>query len=170
MTISSVTNKTSGTAGTGTVGQEISFTFPVFAEGEVVGEAIENATADSTTLVQDTDYTISLTGTGTPNYTGGAITMLVATYDSDYTIYLYRVTTQTQATDLIENDNIPADTIEKRFDQLFAQIADLQEQINRCIRVPLGDGTITTLLPNKVDRASDYLKFDADGDVEASAS
>jgi hypothetical protein len=168
--ISSITNKTSGTAGTGTAGQEISFTFPVFASSEVVVIARNNTTGADTTLTVTTDYTVSLTGTGSPNYTGGSITMVVATYTSSYTIYIYRLTTQSQITDLVENDNLPANTLESRLDKLFCQIADLNEIVGRCIKVPLGDGTITTETDDKVNRASKYLKFDTNGHVVVSST
>ena len=166
MTIASYTNKTTGTLGTGTIGQEISFTFPVFDESEVVVIARLTSTGDDTPLTETTHYTVALTGSGTPNYTGGAITMTVATYDNTYTIYIYRVTTQSQATDLIENDNLPAESTEGRLDMLTCQIADLAEIVGRCIKVPLADGEVTGLeVGNEVDRASTTLGFDADGNV-----
>lgn len=168
--ITTVTNKTSGTAATGVVGQSISFTFPVFAATEVTVIARHGTTGADTTLVKDTHYSVTLTGTGTPNYTGGSISMLVTTYDANYTIYIYRVTTQTQATDLVENDSFGAETLEARLDKLFCLFADLQEQIGRCVKVPLGDGTVTTEADDKINRASKYLKWDASGNLTASST
>jgi len=171
MTVSAVTNRTSGTQGTGAV-QTIDFTFPVFSSSEVKVRARNIATGAETLLTLTTHYTVSLTGTGIPNYTGGSITTTAAcynTYGTGYYFYIYRVTTQTQATDLMENDTLPAETVEARFDKLFAQIADLQEQINRCIRFPFTDSTaLTSEIDNSVDRASKYLKFDSSGNVVVS--
>lgn len=173
MTISTITNKTTGTQGTGAA-QTIAFTFPVFASGEVKVRARNTTTGDETLLTVTTHYTVSLTGTGTPNYTGGSITTTATcygTYDTGYYFYVYRITTQTQATDLAENDTLPAETIEARFDKLFCLIADLQEQVNRCLKFPLTDSTaLTSQIDDSVTRVSKYLKFDSSGNVTVSAT
>ena len=82
------------------------------------------------------------------------------------TFFIYRKTVQTQALDLTENDNLPAQSLEQQYDKLFGLIGDLFEITDRCIKVNLSDGSITTLVANKVDRANTTLGFDADGDVE----
>lgn len=166
MTISSVTNKMAGTTGTGAA-QMLSFTFPVFASSEVKVVARETATGDGTLLTETTHYTVSLTGTGVPNYTGGSITTTATcydTYDGDYVFYIYRLTTQTQSMDLVENDSLPAETVEARFDKLFCLIADLQEQIDRCIKFPITDSNVSEL-DNSVGRASTTFGFDSNGDI-----
>jgi len=156
----------SGTTGSGAE-QTIAFTFPVFATSEVKVRTRETATGDETLLTETTHYTVSLTGTGTPNYSGGSITTTATcygTYDSDFVFYIYRVTTQTQATDLTENDNLPAEIVEARFDKLFCLIADLQEQVDRCLKIPISESNDVEL-PNSVDRASTTFGFDASGDI-----
>ena len=168
MTISSITNKTSGAIGTGAA-QTISFTFPVFASSEVKVVARNTSTGDETLLTETTHYTVSLTGTGTPNYTGGSITTTATcynTYHSDYYFHIYRVTTQTQATDLVENDSLPAETVEARFDKLFCLYADLKEVTDRCLKIPITDAALTTEIDNSVGRASTTLGFDSNGNVE----
>lgn len=170
MTISAMTNKTSGTIGTGAA-QTVSFTFPVFASTEVKVRARHKTTGAETLLTVTTHYTVSLTGTGTPNYTGGSITTTAAcygTYDSNYYFHIYRVTTQTQTTDLIANDVFPADTIEQRIDKLFCLIADLSEKVDRSLKFPITDATLTSELPNSVARVSETCKFDASGNVTSS--
>ena len=169
MTISSITNKMSGTTGNGAA-QTIAFTFPVFASSEVKVVARETATGDETLLTETTHYTVSLTGTGSPNYSGGSITTTETcydTYDGDYVFYVYRVTTQSQAMDLTENDALPAETVESRFDRLFCLIADLQEQIDRSIKIPITESNIVEL-DNSVDRASTTFGFDSNGDISLS--
>ena len=165
--ISSVTNKMSGTTGTGAA-QTISFTFPVFAESEVKVRARNTATGVETLLTLTTHYTVSLTGTGVPNYISGSITTTSTTYDTygtDYSFHIYRATTETQDTDLIENDDLPADVIEARFDKLFCLFADLNEKVDRCLKIPITDTALITELPGSVDRASEGVEFDSDGDV-----
>jgi hypothetical protein len=163
MTISNYTNKTSYATNNSTT--EFSFSFPVFASSEVTVVQRTDADGTDSTLTETTDYTVSLTGTGTPNYTGGSITT-TSTIASGYTLFIYRVTTQTQDTDITNNDEFDEETIEARFDKLTTQIADLAEIVGRCIKVPIGDGTITVTVDNKIDRASTTLGFDADGNVE----
>lgn len=167
MTITSVTNKTAGTTGTGAA-QTIAFTFPVFAESEVKVRARLTSTGVETLLTLTTHYTVTLTGTGTPNYTGGSITTTATcydTYDSDYTFHVYRETTETQATDLVENDALPAETVESRLDKLFCLYADLNEKVDRCLKIPITDTALTTELPGSVGRASEGCEFDSSGNV-----
>ena len=172
MTISTVTNKTSGTIGTGAA-QTVAFTFPVFASTEVKVRARHKTTGAETLLTVTTHYTVSLTGTGTPNYTGGSITTTATcynTYNSDYYFHIYRITTQTQATDLVENDSLPAETVEARFDKLFCLYADLKEQVDRCIKFPITDAALTTELPVTESRLSKYIKTDVSGNITVGAS
>jgi len=162
MTVSSTTNKDTGTAGTGS-SQVISFTFLVQAATEVKAVKQNTTTGAITALVKDTDYTVSLTDTGNNNYTGSVTTLspYVATGSN---IYLYRDTTGTQAYNPINNDAMDAETLEAAIDKLFMQIADLEEQVGRCIKIPRPE-TNTVELDNFVDRASTTFGFDANGDI-----
>jgi hypothetical protein len=165
--ITTTNNKESGVTGTGAA-QTIAFTFPVFASTEVKVKKRLTSTGAETDMVVTTDFTVSLTGTGSPNYTGGSITTVTPFIASTYTIHVYRETTQTQSLDLIENDDLPAETVEARFDKLFCLYADLKEQIGRCLKIPITDTALTVELPNSVDRASETLSFDASGNVTTS--
>ena len=162
--ITTTTNKTSGTTGTGAA-QTIAFNFPVFASTEVKVKKRLTSTGAETLLTVTTDYTVSLTGTGSPNYTGGSITTVTPFVASTYTIHVYRETTETQSLDLIENDALPAETVEARFDKLFCLYADLKEKVDRSLKFPITDSSLTSELPNSVDRASETCKFDASGNV-----
>lgn len=167
MTISSITNKMSGTTGTGAA-QTISFTFPVFASTEVKAKKRLTSTGVETDMTVTTHYTVSLTGTGSPNYTGGSITTVTPFVSNLYTIHVYRETTETQATDLTENDNLPAETLESRLDRLFCLYADLNEKVDRCLKFPITDSSLTTELPSSVGRASETVKCDASGNITTS--
>lgn len=162
MTVSSTTNKDTGTAGTGAA-QTISFTFLVQAAAEVKAVKQNATTGAITALVKDTDYTVSLTTTGNNNYTG-SITTLTPFISSSFNIYLYRDTTGTQAYNPINNDSMDAETLESAIDKLFMQIADLEEQVGRCIKIPFPE-TNTVELDDKVTRASTTFGFDSNGDI-----
>ena len=163
MTVSSNTANDTGTAGTGAA-QTISFTFPCIADTEIKAVKQHTTTGAITAMTKDTDYTVSLTGTGTPNYTGGSITTITPFVSSSYNIYLYRDTTDTQAYNPINNDDMDAETLEAAFDKLFMIVADLQAQVDRCVQIPVPE-TSTVELPDIIDRASEAVSFDASGDV-----
>ena len=163
MTVSSNTAIDTGTAGTGAA-QTISFTFPCIADTEIKAVKQHTTTGAITAMTKDTDYTVSLTGTGTPNYTGGSITTITPFVSSSYNIYLYRDTTDTQAYNPINNDDMDAESLEQAIDKLFMIVADLQEAVGRCIKIPRPEST-TVEVDNYVDRASTTLGFDASGNV-----
>jgi hypothetical protein len=163
MTVSSNTNIDTGTAGTGAA-QTISFTFPCIADTEIKVVKQDTTAGTITALVKDTDYSVTLTGTGTPNYTGGSITTLTPFIANTFNIFIYRDTTDTQAYDPINNDDMDAESLEQAIDKLFMIVADLQEKVSRCIKIPLPDnGTVE--VGNYVDRASTTLGFDSNGDI-----
>ncbi|GAI14459.1 unnamed protein product [marine sediment metagenome] len=169
MTMANATNKDSGTAATAST-QGISFTFNFFATSEILVDVQNDTTGVIATLTPTTHYTVgTLVGTGTPNYTGATVSITSAAdtaYPAGNTFYIYRKTTQTQTLDLTENDDLPAQSLEQQMDKLFALWADANEQLSRCIKVPVSDGTVTGLtLDNQIDRASTTLGFDASGNV-----
>jgi hypothetical protein len=158
MTVSTTTNKTSYACNGSTT--LFTFSFPIYASSELVVKVRNDAAGTDTTLTLTTDYTLS----ASPWTSGGSVTT-VATHASGNTIFIYRATTQGQDTDLVANDSLPAATLETRYDKLECRIQDLEEQIARCIKVPLTDGTVTTELDDKVARASKTFGFDASGDI-----
>jgi hypothetical protein len=163
MTVSSSTQIDTGTQGTGAA-QTISFTFPCIADTEIKVLQQDTTAGTITELTKDTHYSVTLTGTGTPNYTGGSITTLSPFIANTYNIFIYRDTTDTQAYNPINNDDMDADDLESAIDKLFMIVADLQEEVGRCIKIPRPDNQ-TVEVDNYVDRASTTLGFDASGNV-----
>jgi len=112
-------------------------------------------------------------GTGTTNYAvtgvgeaaGGTVTFVTAPTSAE-TVVLRRSTTQTQALDLIENDNLPANSLETAFDKNLSLIQELQEQIDRSFKVSRAN-TITSseFTDSATARASKTLGFDSSGDL-----
>lgn len=146
------------------------FTFEVFSTDEVVVTLRTVATGAEEVLTETTDYSVTLTGSGPA--TGGTVTT-VSTYTSAYTITISRSADQTQETDLQTGGALAGEDLEDAYDKLAMQIQDLQEQVSRCLRVPITDGSTVeagTELANSIDRASSYLTFDASGVPSATAA
>jgi len=112
-------------------------------------------------------------GTGSTNYavtgvgeaSGGSVIFVTAPTNLE-TVVLRRSTTQTQALDLIENDNLPANSIENAFDKNLSLIQELQEQIDRSIKLSRANTmTSTEFTVSATDRASKILAFDSSGEL-----
>ena len=112
-------------------------------------------------------------GTGSTNYSvtgvgeasGGSVVFVTAPLSTE-TVVLRRSTTQTQTLDLIENDNLPANSIENAFDKNLSLIQELQEQIDRSIKLSRANTmTSTEFTVSATDRASKILAFDTSGEL-----
>ena len=145
----------------------VSFTFPVLAASEVKVLTQNPTTGAISTLTKDTHYTVALTGTGSPNYTGGTVTTLSPYVASSLNLTVYRATTDSQAYNPVNNDAMDSETLEQAIDKLFMYCADLKEELGRCIKIPRPE-TTTTTLPDLVDRAGETISFDASGNVTTS--
>ena len=112
-------------------------------------------------------------GTGSTNYAvtgvgeaaGGTVTFVTAPTSAE-TVVLRRSTTQTQALDLIENDNLPANSLENAFDKNLSIAQELQEQLDRSIKISRANTmTSTEFIVSATDRANKILSFDANGEI-----
>ena len=111
-------------------------------------------------------------GTGSTNYavTGvgnnsGTVTFVTAPLSTE-TVVLRRSTTQTQAMDLIDNDPMSAETIETAHDKSIAITQELQEQIDRSLKISRTNTmTSTEFITSATDRASKILAFDSSGEL-----
>ena len=112
-------------------------------------------------------------GTGSTNYAvtgvgeagGGTVTFVTAPTSAE-TVVLRRSTTQTQALDLIENDNLPANSLENAFDKNLSIAQELQEQLDRSFKVSRTN-TISSaeFTDSATARASKTLGFNSDGNL-----
>lgn len=155
MTISSTTNRVSFSGNGVTTAFSFPYYFLVNADLIVV---LRSSAGVETTQTITTHYTVS----GAANPAGGTVTMVTAPASGE-TLTIYRDPARTQDLDLVENDEMPAEEIEKRFDKLtmIAQrLADLQA---RTFKLKETDSAATLELPLLADRASNYLAFDASG-------
>ncbi|MHC4891057.1 MAG: hypothetical protein ACYTEO_16520 [Planctomycetota bacterium] len=165
MTVSNQTNRTSAT-GSGSTGQEVSFSFPITDTSDLVVIERVTATGVETTLTETTNYTVSISGD-----TGGTLTTVTAVAVTSQ-IHLYRDTPNTQATDLEQGDSFNAETIEDALDKVTKLAIENQDNIQySCLRIPKTDSTSLSMeIDNSVDRASNYLAFSTSGEPTVVAS
>ncbi len=141
------------------VATEFSFPYRFLSDDDLTVYLVENATGTSTTLTLTTHYTV--TGAGGPS--GGTVTT-VATYASGYTLVVVLEPDFTQETDLVDNDPMPAATLENALDKLTMMAQLLLLRLNRAFR--LGDddtsGASTTL---PTPAATKLIGWNAAGDA-----
>lgn len=168
MTIATTTNRVILT-GNG-IAVDIPFPYSVGTpETDLVVIATVIATGVQTTKTFTTHWTWAGTADGSGHYPdGGTVTALVAPPSTE-TWTVYRDPVAVQGLDLVANDDLPAEATEFQFDYLTMLIQRVKDQINRTIQQPEGDAATISRLPSKVERASMFLAFDANGDPVAAA-
>jgi hypothetical protein len=159
MTISTTTIKDSYNGNGST--SAFTYTFKI-ADDDDIQVIIRAANGTETVKTKTTHYTVSGVGnnSGTVTFTAGNIPI------SGQTIILRRSTPQTQELDLIENDPLPANSIETAYDKLTQISQELQEQINRSIKLSRTNTISSTeFTVGSADRANKILAFDATGEI-----
>ncbi len=155
MTIST-TNSVVSYIGDGTA-NPLPVPYPFLGTDEL--EVIEtvNATGVDTTKALGGDYTVA-----GGNDDVGTVTPTSAR-PATVTWTIRRVTRQTQPIDYVPNDDFPADTHELALDRLTMIVQEFGEQLSRAIEFPKSEAGTNNLLPSKVQRALQWLGFDAAG-------
>jgi len=160
MTISTtiIKNSYSGNGSTSV----FNYTFKISAESEME-VIIRSSNGTETVKTITTHYTVSGVGNaggGTVTFTGGNIPV------TGETVILRRDTAQTQTMDLIDNDPMSAETIETAHDKAIAIAQELQEQIDRSIKLSRTNTmTSTEFTVDAVSRANKILAFDSAGEI-----
>jgi hypothetical protein len=160
MTISTTASRISYTGNGSTV--DFSFPYPVLVGTDLVVIETIITTGVETVQVITTDYTVALVGGATATVT--AVTAPASTV----TWTIYRNPAVTQGTDFTDNDPLPAASIEDALDRLTMIEQRSRSLVDRSLKQPEGDTADIDYLPAKVDRASKYLIFDADGNPTVS--
>ena len=158
MTVSSNTSRISYAGN----GSETIFAFPYYflADADLVVVRRDDASGAETTLVLDTDYTV----TGAGMAAGGAITTMTPPA-AGQTLTIRRVVSLTQSTDFVANDPLDAEVLERAVDRATMADQQLQEQVGRALKFPVGDSTaLSTILPPATTRASKNFGFNAAGE------
>ena len=160
MTISTTNIKNSYAGNSNT--SVFQYTFKILANTEL--QVIIRASSGTETVkTLTTHYTVS----GVGNASGGNVTFTSGNIPATgETVVIRRVTSQTQNLDLVENDPFSAETVESAFDKLTSINQELQEQLDRSIKVSR-TATITTpeITDDATARAGKLLGFDSTGNV-----
>jgi len=138
------------------------FTFPINSTSEL--KVIERSATGAETVKSE--------GTGSANYSivdngasGGTVTMVTAPA-SGTTLVLIRDTSLTQESDYVENDPFAAETHEDALDKLQMQIQEVQEEVDRSMKISRTNTMTSTEFTNSAtDRASKVLAFDSSGEL-----
>ena len=162
MTISTTTNRVTYTGNGATTA--FSFPYAFFAQADLVVIETIIATGVQTVKALTTDYTISGSVDALGHYSSGGTLTAVAAPASTKTWTIYRDVEAVQETDLVENDPMPAESLEAALDYQTMLNQRTRDIAARSLQQPEGDSATIDRLPAKVDRASTYLAFDADGD------
>jgi hypothetical protein len=163
MTISSTTVKNSY-SGNGTL-DTFNYTFKIFANTDIQ-VIIRDASATETVKTLTTHYTV----TGAGNANGGTIVFTTGNIPTNTeTVVIRRASPQTQAIDYIANDPFPAESHEEGLDRSMMAIQQLQEEIDRSIKLSRTNTmTSTEFAVGATDRAGKIFGFDSNGELVVS--
>jgi len=161
MTISSTTTKNSYSGNGSTTTFAYGFFIPASTDIQVI---VRSANGTETVKAEGTGSTnYAITNVGNAN--GGNIVFVTAPASGE-TVVLRRNTAKTQATDYVANDPFPAETHESALDKLTIIGQDLQEQVDRSIKLSRTNTmTSTDFTTSATDRASKILAFDSSGEI-----
>ena len=138
------------------------YTFKISANADM--QVIIRASTGTETVKNLTSH---YTVTGAGSASGGNVVFTSGNIPTaTETVVLRRNTTQTQAVDLVENDPFTADSVEGAFDKNLSIAQELQEQIDRSIKLSRTN-TMTSkeFTSSATDRASKILAFDTNGEL-----
>ena len=163
MTISSTTvrNSYSGDGSTDT----FNYTFKIFADSDLQ-VIIRSSLGTETVKTLTTHYTV----TGAGDASGGTVVFTSGNIPSaTETVVIRRAVPQTQAIDYIANDPFPAESHEEGLDRSMMTIQQLQEEIDRSIKISRTNTmTSTEFTVGATDRAGKFLSFDSNGELVVS--
>ena len=163
MTISSTTVKNSY-SGNGTL-DTFNYTFKIFADTDIQ-VIIRDANATETVKTLTTHYTVTGAGSGS----GGTIVFTTGNNPTaTETVVLRRALPQTQSIDYIANDAFPAESHEEGLDRSMMAIQQLQEEVDRSIKLSRTNTMNTTEFAiGSTDRAGKIFGFDSNGELVVS--
>lgn len=159
MSVSSTTAKVQYT-GNGSA-SAFAYTFKIFDQTHLKVTKVTISDGTETVLALTTDYTVS--GVGSEN--GGNVTLVAGALSALYKLVIERVPPLTQGLDLAENDNLPAEEVEKAFDKGTHVAQYLKNILDRAVLQPV---TTTTPLALPTPSTGKTLKWTAGGALENS--
>ena len=157
MTLSTTTVKNSYSGNGSTTA--FTYNFAINSTSELV-VIIRSSTGTETVKSITTHYTVADAGAA-----GGTVTMGSAPASGE-TLVLIRDTSLTQETDYVANDPFPAETHEAALDKLQMQIQEVQEEVDRSLKISRTNTMTSTSFTNDAtSRASKVLSFDSAGEL-----
>lgn len=135
------------------------FTFKIFKETDLVVSLVDNETQEITsTLALHTDYEVSISRIAD----GGTLT-LTETHEG-YSVYAVRTLEITQPEQIPTEGHFPEQTIENALDRNCMISQQLQEQIDRAIKVPGTSTFVGVDVSLPVPAAENVLAWNEDAD------
>ena len=163
MTISSTVRVAGPFVGNGTA-SVFPFAFKVFAATDLDVIRLASSTGVETTLVLNSDYSVTLNGDQNSN-PGGSITLLAGALASGFTLTITSDIANLQPTDLTNQGGFYPEVITDSLDRATIQIQQISDIGDRTLKIPISDGTgINMELPTAAARANSFLSFDANGE------
>ena len=161
------TNQTNhkSAVGTATIGQAVTFLFPISETSDIVVKSVVTLTGVETLLAITTNYTVTIAD----DDGGGTVTMVTAVAATS-TIHITRATPMTQELDLVAGGTFNAENIEDSLDKVTKMAIDNKKALDFCLRLPDTDSE-SAELSAFATRAGKFLYFGAgDGDPTVAES
>ncbi len=163
MTISSPVRVAGPFLGNGTA-SNFSFAFKVFAATDLDVIRLASNTGVESTLVLNSDYSVTLNGDQNSN-PGGSITLLAGALASGFTLTITSDIANLQPTDLTNQGGFYPEVITDSLDRATIQIQQISDIGDRTLKIPISDGTgLDMELPTAAQRANSFLAFDSSGE------
>lgn len=140
------------------------YPFKVYEDNDLI-VLKKDAAGTETTLVLNSDYTV--TGAGTAS--GNVVLTAGSKCGSGYTLWIIREVDYTQAADYVEGDAFPAESHEGALDKLTMLARQLERKADRAIKLPLTEAAADQTLPGAANRANKVIGFNADGTLTMQA-
>lgn len=137
------------------------YAFKIPLASDVIVTRLNTDTQVKTTLVQDTDYTI----TGIGGDSGGNVTYPVSgsPLSTNEKLTITRTVPLTQLLNITNQSGFDPDVLEATLDQIVMGVQQVSETIDRALRVPESDGAGVDELLEASARANLFLGFNASG-------
>lgn len=156
MSISSLTNRNDYVGNNST--DEYDYTFRILSASDL-RVTVRDTDDIEDTLVLNTDYTVD----GVGEEGGGTVTLTAGNLATGYALTIRRVRPLKQETDIRNQGPYFPETVEDAFDHTIMVAQQLQDQIDRCVKLQETDYDTETFLPVADERANQFLGFDANG-------
>jgi hypothetical protein len=137
------------------------FDFPFFSEVDDIKVArTDDVTGVVTDLAVTTDFTVS--GTSVEGgFQGGTITLVAS--DSDATLLIYRDIGVKRIDWFPVSGPFDITTLNQTFARIFAIAQEINESIDRGLKLPIIEAGTVMVIPELADRTNKFLAFDGSG-------